>query len=974
MDFEEKLRQQKEERARQDAEAKAKRVEAAAKRNALVVEKTIQQETEKIQRIQSQREAEAKKHAEVREVLNRKALEKREAALAAYIEKKRLEEIARKKQIKQKIFSTIGRDSSKSKLPTVAELASQQQPPQQQPQAPPRKTSQPAAPEPTPAPTPEPTPAPVEPTPAPAAPAPTPTPAQEAAAPAPAPAPAKAKRPAPPASSPYARAPASGITQIDRSSKDLTVIDGELLASPSVKKLGLARNKISSFPDTFASSLPALESLDVSYNGFVGDFAATASAALAPLSLKELLLSGNRIASFPSFAGQPSVSTLTILDLSNNRLQSVPNSIFELTKLEKLSLNHNSIKSIPDQIAALDSLKILNLAENEIQSLPAGFAGLKLTTLQLAHNELSELPSELGSIQALTELDVSHNKLSAIPESFGNLAALKTLNIANNHISDLPESLFGGASGDNGGLFELVTFIARGNRLSELSAGFYRLSGLKKLDLTSNQLKSLSSEISNLYQLRELLVADNQLESIPEEYGYIECLETINLSHNKISGALPPSNYFVVNFHLGYNNLESLPDMTGMEYIQELYISGNRSLGVIPDYIFTLKSLVKFYANNIGLTELSPEIKNLSSLEVLDLANNALTSIPEDIAEANQLRALDLSNNKLNEIPDSLSNLWELQVIDVSHNNISSMPSSFASLADRGAELVYHNNPISSTTVGSRVPLKFEKLSKAAGSADMIGRRPTMEDAFLVEPEFLGVKNAELLGVFDGHAGRVAADFAAAHYASILSSKLKASEVEAGDGKAILAAFKDSFQEVNKQFKDHLKSAPSGAKFAGSTGLVCLLTDKKIFVGNLGDTRAVLTKKNSTAVRLSVDHKPSDIEEENRISSLGGFVVISSSGGPARVNGSLAVSRGIGDFHMEPFVSDDPYLSETNITADDTYLVLGCDGVWDEVSDDECAKIVNSASDALSASVSLRDLSYLRGSDDNISVIAVKLN
>jgi len=250
------------------------------------------------------------------------------------------------------------------------------------------------------------------------------------------------------------------------------------------------------------------------------------------------------------------------------------------------------------------------------------------------------------------------------------------------------------------------------------------------------------------------------------------------LSYNKISGALPPSNYFVVNFHLGYNNLESLPDMTGMEYIQELFISGNQALGGIPDYVFTLKSLVKMYANNIGLTELSSEIKNLSSLEVLDLANNSLTSLPADVAEANQLRALDLSNNKLNELPETLSNLWELQVLDVSHNNITSVPSSFASLVDRGAELVYHNNPISSTTVGPRVPLKFDKLSRASGSADMIGRRPTMEDAFLVEPEFLGVKKAELLGVFDGHAGRAAADFAAAQYAPILSSKLTASAIE----------------------------------------------------------------------------------------------------------------------------------------------------------------------------------------------------
>ncbi len=54
------------------------------------------------------------------------------------------------------------------------------------------------------------------------------------------------------------------------------------------------------------------------------------------------------------------------------------------------------------------------------------------------------------------------------------------------------------------------------------------------------------------------------------------------------------------------------------------------------------------------------------------------------------------------------------------------------------------------------------------------------------------------------------------------------------------------------------------------------------------------------AVRLSIDDKPSDPGEEERIRKLGGFVVVGNE--IARVNGTLAVSRSIGDFYMVHFL------------------------------------------------------------------------
>jgi protein phosphatase PTC1 len=65
--------------------------------------------------------------------------------------------------------------------------------------------------------------------------------------------------------------------------------------------------------------------------------------------------------------------------------------------------------------------------------------------------------------------------------------------------------------------------------------------------------------------------------------------------------------------------------------------------------------------------------------------------------------------------------------------------------------------------------------------------------------------------------------------------------------------------------------------------------DKRvIYLINLGDTRAVLGKK-GVATRLTVDHKASEVSEQERIVKSGGSIFRN------RVGGSLAVTRALGD-------------------------------------------------------------------------------
>jgi protein phosphatase PTC1 len=93
-----------------------------------------------------------------------------------------------------------------------------------------------------------------------------------------------------------------------------------------------------------------------------------------------------------------------------------------------------------------------------------------------------------------------------------------------------------------------------------------------------------------------------------------------------------------------------------------------------------------------------------------------------------------------------------------------------------------------------------------------------------------------------------------------------------------------------------------------------------LYTANVGDARAVLSR-GGKAVRLTYDHKGSDKQEAKRIMDAGGFVMNN------RVNGVLAVTRSLGDSSMKEFVVGSPYTTETELSEDDEFLVIACDGV-----------------------------------------------
>jgi len=243
----------------------------------------------------------------------------------------------------------------------------------------------------------------------------------------------------------------------------------------------------------------------------------------------------------------------------------------------------------------------------------------------------------------------------------------------------------------------------------------------------------------------------------------------------------------------------------------------------------------------------------------------------------------------------------------------------------------------------------------------MIGFRFTMEDHLIINGSW------NFIGLFDGHAGRTAADYCGKNYPNILKQKLKILEEKKDTN--VLQIMKEAFMTVNDDFRIWLKTAKIPIKHVGTTAISILIKDNILYAANIGDSRAVLVR-NGSAIRFTEDHKPCNDDEEERIRSLGGWVTRDE---VSRVNGSLAVSRSIGDFYMHPLVSTEPFLQSSELTPEDEYLIIACDGLWDVFSDQEAAIIAIKSADVKTAAIKLRDLAYLRGSDDNISVVVIDL-
>ncbi|GMI88904.1 hypothetical protein like AT2G30020 [Hibiscus trionum] len=276
--------------------------------------------------------------------------------------------------------------------------------------------------------------------------------------------------------------------------------------------------------------------------------------------------------------------------------------------------------------------------------------------------------------------------------------------------------------------------------------------------------------------------------------------------------------------------------------------------------------------------------------------------------------------------------------------------------------------PVATTAVCFGVPATPCEVEREGDGYSVYckrGRREVMEDRFSASVEFQEDSKQAFFGVFDGHGGAKAAEFASQK----LEKNIVDEVVRRRDVSKVKEAVKQGYLKTDAEF---LKADVSG----GTCCVTALIRNGNLIVSNAGDCRAVMSR-GGVAEALTSDHRPSREDERNRIETSGGYVDLCR--GAWRIQGCLAVSRGIGDQHLKQWVISEPETNIIGINPECEFLILASDGLWDKVTNQEAVDIARpsclgiSKQNALGACKSLVDLSVSRGSSDDISVMLVQL-
>ena len=229
--------------------------------------------------------------------------------------------------------------------------------------------------------------------------------------------------------------------------------------------------------------------------------------------------------------------------------------------------------------------------------------------------------------------------------------------------------------------------------------------------------------------------------------------------------------------------------------------------------------------------------------------------------------------------------------------------------------------------------------------------------------------------VFDGHGGEECSEFLEKNFLNYLVENanfpfdIKLSMIEA-------------CQKIEEGFfKEFCKDKIENSNFSGSCALIAVVFDNKIFIGNIGDSRAIMSICEGTKVKqLTMDHKPDNVKEFERALKNGSKIYLddnddvdideskihfikdkielekmkavkenSTEEKIFRVYPSdLAVMRTIGDIKAKKkeyggipgTIINIPEIFIYDINSNDDFIVLGCDGIFDDLSNEE---VINAA-------------------------------
>uniref|UniRef100_A0A7N6B5G1 Leucine-rich repeat-containing protein 40 n=1 Tax=Anabas testudineus TaxID=64144 RepID=A0A7N6B5G1_ANATE len=358
------------------------------------------------------------------------------------------------------------------------------------------------------------------------------------------------------------------LSELDLSRNHLKGLPSSLGCLIGLQKLNLCHNKLTCLPDSLRQ-LKNVKMLDCSNNQLT-HIPASLSEMVA---LEQLYLRHNKLCLLPRL----SAPTLKELYVGNNQIEQLETEQLEcLTAISILELRDNKLKTIPEQITSLSTLTRLDLTNNDITTLLASLSLLpNLKVLLLEGNPLRGIRRDLLTVGDTNTEHTHEKQADQIPNELFDAAAgedVTTANFSKNQMTSIPS--------------RLVEFHAS---LSDINLGFNRLTccspdickllNLKHIDLRNNQLDELPPEMKNLTKLCSIILNYNRFRFFPEVLYHIVTLETVLLGNNQVS-AVDPNRLMKLDhlstLDLSNNDLLNIPPELGLcTNLRCLILDGN---------------------------------------------------------------------------------------------------------------------------------------------------------------------------------------------------------------------------------------------------------------------------------------------------------------------------------------------------------------------------------------------------------------
>lgn len=223
------------------------------------------------------------------------------------------------------------------------------------------------------------------------------------------------------------------------------------------------------------------------------------------------------------------------------------------------------------------------------------------------------------------------------------------------------------------------------------------------------------------------------------------------------------------------------------------------------------------------------------------------------------------------------------------------------------------------------------------------------QDTYCIKTELQGNPNVHFFGVFDGHGvfGTQCSNFVKERVVEMLSED----PTLVDDPEK---AYKSAFLRVNEELHD----SEIDDSLSGTTAITVLVVGNKIYVANVGDSRAVLAVKDRNRILaedLSYDQTPFRSDECERVKTCGARVLSvdqvegvkdpniqtwaseeSEGGDPPRLwvqNGmypGTAFTRSVGDNTAESIgVTAEPEVSMVHLSPNHLFFVVASDGIFE---------------------------------------------